>query len=423
MIFEEFAAAHMTVLLSVFGAAFVLGAVVNKTNFCTMGAVSDWVNMGDTGRFRAWVFAMAIALLGVVVLEATGVINVNSTLPPYRGSNFAWLEYILGGLIFGVGMTLASGCGNKTLIRIGGGNLKSVVVFAVIAVFAYFMLNPFPGTDDTLYSALFYSWTNPTSVSLTSGQDAGSLVAGLAGSDVAATRTVVGLVVVALMIWFIFRSPDFRGSFDNILAGLVVGLVVLAAWFITDSLVTISADGETLSWTKYASTESWDMLQDNPDARPRDVGVQSFTFINPIGQTLRYGLSNFDTTLVTFGLAAVAGVILGSFFWALVSGGFRFEWFVNFRDFITHVIGGIMMGVGGVLALGCTIGQGISGVSTLAVGSFLAVGSIILGSALTMKVQYYKMVYEDEASFGKALITALVDMKLLPAGMRKLEAI
>ncbi|MCG6886375.1 MAG: YeeE/YedE family protein, partial [Proteobacteria bacterium] len=236
-------------------------------------------------------------------------------------------------------------------------------------------------------------------------------------------RTVVGLVVVALMIWFIFRSPDFRGSFDNILAGLVVGLVVLAAWFITDSLVTISADGETLSWTKYASTESWDMLQDNPDARPRDVGVQSFTFINPIGQTLRYGLSNFDTTLVTFGLAAVAGVILGSFFWALVSGGFRFEWFVNFRDFITHVIGGIMMGVGGVLALGCTIGQGISGVSTLAVGSFLAVGSIILGSALTMKVQYYKMVYEDEASFGKALITALVDMKLLPAGMRKLEAI
>ena len=117
------------------------------------------------------------------------------------------------------------------------------------------------------------------------------------------------------------------------------------------------------------------------------------------------------------------GVILGSFAWALVSKSFRIEWFVNFRDFVTHVIGGILMGVGGVLALGCTIGQGVTGASTLAIGSFLAFGGIVLGSALTMKIQYYKMVYEDEASLGKALITALVDFRLLPAGLRKLEAI
>lgn len=423
MIFENFSTAHMMVLLAVFGVAFVLGAVVNKTNFCTMGAVSDWVNMGDTGRFRAWVFAMAIALLGVVVLEGSGLISVDKTLPPYRGSNFAWLEYILGGFLFGIGMTLGSGCANKTLIRLGGGNLKSLVVFAVIAVFAYFMLNPFPGTDQTLYSALFYGWTNPVTVTLANGQDAGSLVAGATGSDLATTRIVLGLLVAAAMVGYVFRSADFRGSFDNVLGGLVVGLAVLTAWYVTADLVTVSADGEMLSWTEYASAESWDMLEDDPDARPRDVGVQSFTFINPIGQTLRFVLNEFNATLVTFGLMAVAGVVLGSLFWALVSRGFRIEWFVNFRDFITHVIGAVLMGVGGVLALGCTIGQGITGVSTLAVGSFLALGSIILGSALTMKIQYYKMVYEEEASFGKALITALVDMKLLPAGMRKLEAV
>ncbi|HID49714.1 MAG TPA: YeeE/YedE family protein [Chromatiales bacterium] len=423
MIFENFSTAHMMVLLAVFGVAFVLGAVVNKTNFCTMGAVSDWVNMGDTGRFRAWVFAMAIALLGVVVLEGSGLISVDKTLPPYRGSNFAWLEYILGGFLFGIGMTLGSGCANKTLIRLGGGNLKSLVVFAVIAVFAYFMLNPFPGTDQTLYSALFYGWTNPVTVTLANGQDAGSLVAGATGSDLATTRIVLGLLVAAAMVGYVFRSADFRGSFDNVLGGLVVGLAVLTAWYVTADLVTVSADGEMLSWTEYASAESWDMLEDDPDARPRDVGVQSFTFINPIGQTLRFVLNEFDATLVTFGLMAVAGVVLGSLFWALVSRGFRIEWFVNFRDFITHVIGAVLMGVGGVLALGCTIGQGITGVSTLAVGSFLALGSIILGSALTMKIQYHKMVYEEEASFGKALITALVDMKLLPAGMRKLEAV
>ena len=423
MTFEDFASAHQAVLLAVFGIAFVMGAVVNKTNFCTMGAVSDLVNMGDSGRIRAWVFAMAVALVGVIVLEATGVVNVDQTLPPYRGSNFAWLEYILGGIMFGVGMTLASGCGNKTLIRMGGGNIKSILVFVVIAICAYFMLNPFPGTDKTLYSELFYPWTNLTSVSLTTGQDLGSVIGNAVGTDFGTTRTVVGLILLALMLWFVFKSADFRSNFDNKLAGVVVGLAVIAAWYATDSMVTIDADGEAMSWTQYASAESWDMLQDDADARPRDVGVQSYTFINPIGQTLRYAVNGFESTLITFGLVAVLGVILGSFAWAVVSKGFRIEWFVNFRDFLTHLIGAILMGIGGILALGCTIGQAITGVSTLAMGSFLAFGSIVFGSAMTMKIQYYKMVYEDEATFAKAFVTGLVDFKLLPASMRKLEAL
>jgi uncharacterized membrane protein YedE/YeeE len=423
MIFEDFSTAHQTVLLVVFGIAFVMGAVVNKTNFCTMGAVSDLVNMGDSGRIRAWIFAMAVALIGVIVLEASGTMSVDQTLPPYRGSNFAWLEYILGGIIFGVGMTLGSGCGNKTLIRIGGGNIKSILVFAVIAVCAYFMLNPFPGTDKTLYSELFYPWTSPTSASLTTGQDLGSVVGNVAGTDFGTTRTVIGVILVALMLWFVFKSADFRSSFDNKLAGVVVGLAIIGAWYATGSLVSIDADGETMNWTQYASAENWDMLEDDADARPRDVGVQSYTFINPIGQTLRYAANGFESTFVTFGLVAVLGVILGSFAWAVISKGFRLEWFVNFKDFLTHLIGGILMGIGGVLALGCTIGQAITGVSTLAIGSFLAFGGIVFGSAMTMKIQYYKMVYEDEATFAKAFITALVDFKLLPGSMRKLEAI
>jgi uncharacterized membrane protein YedE/YeeE len=423
MIFEDFASAHQTVLLTVFGIAFVLGAVVNKTNFCTMGAVSDLVNMGDSGRIRAWIFAMAVALIGVIVLEASGVVSVDQTLPPYRGSSFAWLEYILGGIMFGVGMTLGSGCGNKTLIRIGGGNLKSILVFAVIAVCAYFMLNPFPGTDKTLYSELFYPWTNPTNASLTTGQDLGSVIGNAIGTDYGTTRTVVGLVVVAFMLWFVFKSADFRDSFDNKLAGVVVGLAVIGAWYATGSLVTIDADGEMYSWTQYTNPGNWDFLQSSAAARPRDVGVQSFTFINPIGQTLRYAVQEFNPVYVTFGLMAVLGVILGSFAWAVISKGFRIEWFVNFKDFLTHLIGAILMGIGGVLALGCTIGQGITGISTLAMGSFLAFFGIVFGSAMTMKIQYYKMVYEDEASFAKAFVTALVDFKLLPGSLRRLEAI
>jgi uncharacterized membrane protein YedE/YeeE len=109
--------------------------------------------------------------------------------------------------------------------------------------------------------------------------------------------------------------------------------------------------------------------------------------------------------------------------WALLSRSFRFEWFASFRDFLNHFVGAILMGFGGVLAMGCTIGQGITGVSTLAVGSFIALGGIVLGSALTMKVQYYRMVYEEEASLMGALVTALVDFRLLPKGLRRLEAV
>jgi len=113
-------------LVIAFVIALIMGIVVNKTNFCTMGAVSDWVNMGDKNRLRSWMLAMAVALIGVTLLEALSIASVDTTLPPYRAAGFAWLRFIIGGITFGVGMTLASGCGNKSLIRIGGGNLKSI---------------------------------------------------------------------------------------------------------------------------------------------------------------------------------------------------------------------------------------------------------------------------------------------------------
>jgi len=386
-----------------------------------MGAVSDLVNIGDSGRMRAWMLAMAVAIIGVVILEAGGFGSVDSTLPPYRGSNFAWLEYIIGGTLFGIGMTLGSGCGNKSLIRIGGGNIKSVVLFIVISTCAYFMINPFPGSDSTIYSLIFHPWTSPLSASLATHQDLGSVVGSALGTSIDTTRIVIGLIAAAALLWFIFKSKDFRGSFDNKLGGFAIGAAVLAAWFATSSMVTIVADDEEMNWQEYATPASWDMIEDDADARPRDVGPQSFTFINPIGQTLRYAIKDFDSAYLTFGIVAVLGVILGSFVWSLISKSFRVEWFASTSDFITHLIGGILMGVGGVLALGCTIGQGITGISTLSMGSVLALLSIIFGSALTMKIQYYKLIHEDEATFIKALVSSLVDFKLLPEKLRSLE--
>lgn len=420
MVFESFADAQSTWLWAGFAIAFILGALVNKTNFCTMGAVSDFVNMGDTGRLRSWVFAMAVAIIGVAALEFAGIIDLGSTFPFYRGGNLAWGENIIGGLLFGIGMTLASGCGNKCLVRIGGGNIKSIVVFAIIAVIAYFMLNPFPGSDKTLYSVLFVDWARPLSADLGATQDLGGL---LGGEEPATVRLVVGMVVGVLLLLYVFRSAEFRSSSDNILGGLVVGLAVLAAWYVTSTTV-IDADGEITTLSGYY--EQWDMLAESDEGKPaagRPLSTQSFTFINPIGQSYGYASSGFDSALLTFALVSVFGVALGSFVWSILSKSFRVEWFSSASDVFNHVIGAVLMGFGGTLAMGCTIGQGVTGVSTLAVGSILTFFAIFYGSALTMKVQYYKMCYEEEATFFKSLITGMVDLKLLPESLRKLEAI
>jgi len=370
---------HQQVLLSVFGIALALGAVGQKTRFCTMGAVSDWINMGDLGRMRSWVFAMAIALAGVVVLEAGGIINLSAeTFPPYRTANFAWLRYLVGGLLFGIGMTLGSGCGNRTLVRIGGGNVKSLAVLAAAAVCAYFML------WTPLYERAFLPWIQATSINLAQygmpTQEAGTILGAMFGFEPTRTLnlTVAALVATALFVW-VLGSREFRHDFDHVLGGAAVGLAVLAAWYLTGGPV-----GQ--SWKEYA-----EMANEIPSR----VQTQSFTFISPMGDGVRYLMDPGKLSLVNFGIAALAGVVLGAFLYALAAKDFRFERFVTLRDFGSHVLGGALMGTGGVLGMGCTIGQGVTGVSTLAVGSILTVLAIVIGAAVTMKYQYWRMMQEQ----------------------------
>ncbi len=387
---------HHQILLFAFLGAVVIGAVANKTNFCTMGAVSDWVNMGDTGRMRSWLLAMAVALVGVLILEATGILTLGAdTFPPYRTANFAWLRYALGGVMFGIGMTLASGCGNKTLVRIGGGNLKSVVVLAIAMYFAYLML----WTD--FFNTVFLSWMSPTIVNLGAydmqSQELSAVLGGLFGvADTSQLHLIVGGVVAAALLFFIFKSRDFRTSFDNILGGAIIGLAVIGGWYITGGPM-----GQ--AWKEYA---------DFAAEVPSRVETQSYTFISPMGDTARYLTDSMSFSLVNFGVMALVGVILGSFLYAIISRSFRFEWFASVRDFLAHATGAVLMGVGGVLSMGCTIGQGVTGVSTLALGSILTFGAIVFGSALTMKIQYYML---DEQGFASAIRSSLADFRLLPA--------
>ena len=415
MNFESFVEAHSFFIWSAFVIAFIMGAVVNKTNFCTMGAVSDMVNMGDAGRFRAWMLAIAVAIIGVITLEALGMASPGDSFPPYRGTQLIWAENLLGGLLFGIGMTLGSGCGNKNLIRAGAGNIKSFMVLAIIGVIAYFMINPFPESDATLMSLLFYDWIRPLAVELGRSQDLGTL---LSPENATTVRLVAGGLIALLLLVYIFKSAEYRGSFDNILSGLVVGIAIVAAWHITSN-VSFTVDEETYELQQYV--QEWDFLAESSEGKPADsrpLAAQSYTFINPLGQILGYAGAGFDKAYLTFGILAALGVMAGSLFWSMVSKTFRIEWFASVGDFANHFVGATLMGFGGTLALGCTIGQGITGVSTLAVGSFITLVAIIFGSAMTMKIQLYKMVY-DEASFFSAFVTGLADMKLLPSSLRR----
>ena len=334
------------------------------------------------------------------------LVSQNDTAnPPYLTSSFAWPRNLLGGFLFGIGMTFGSGCGNKTLIRLGGGNLKSIFVILAMGSMAYLMI-----FTNFSYTA-FIEWMEPAFIDLTEmgieNQGLGSVLAGIAGTDPDTTTTIVAAILGSLLVIWAFLSSDFRDNFDNVLGGFIVALVVVAAWWVTTGEL-----GQEL-------LEEADMMDDRPYA----LGAQSFTFAQPSGHLIRWIETGFSSTLQTFALLAGSGVIAGSFLYSLLFKKFKIEWFASWKDFFTHIFGGLLMGIGGVLAMGCTIGQAVSGASTLAMGSFLTFFAIVFGSALTMKIQFYKMVYEDEATFAKALIASLADMRMLPNSLRKLEKV
>lgn len=348
--------------------AFIFGYVGNKTHFCTMGAVSDIVNMNHWDRMRAWMLAIAIAIIGTSLLVYGGQIDVSKTI--YTGSNFYWLAALVGGLTFGVGMTLAGGCGQRTLVRLGGGNLKSIVVFIFMGYAALVTLSG-------IFGAFRVSVLQapPVTVFLDGMQTLPSLL----GMPTQTGTLMVGLIVGVALLLFVFLNKEFRQNHDNILAGIVIGLIVVAGWYVTGRF-GFGEDPDTLELV-YLGTNSH--------------LAESMTFVAPLGYTMNLFAYWTDTaTIVTFGVASVFGVIVGSFVYGVTHRTFRWESFNSPQDMFRHIVGAILMGFGGVTAVGCTIGQGITGISTLAVSSFVVLTAIIAGAAITMKIQYILMMRE-----------------------------
>ena len=356
-----------TVLWATFGLSVLFGAISQRTHFCTMGAVADIVNIGDWTRMRMWVMAMGVAMIGFNTMVALGWLDAGKSL--YGGPRVMWLSALVGGAMFGFGMVLASGCGSKTLVRIGGGNLKSLVVFIVLGISAF-------ATLKGITAVARVATVDAVSFTLASGQDLPSLMAAATGASKAMLAGVLGLAIGGGLVgWALLRAEG--RSADNLLAGLGIGAIIVAVWWVSGRLGYVAEDPNTLQ-EAFVATNSQRM--------------ESLSFVAPVAYTLDWLMFFSDKSkALTLGIVAVVGVVVGSAAWALASGSFRWEGFRDAGDTANHLIGALLMGVGGVTALGCTIGQGLSGVSTLSLTSFVALALITVGAVMALRFQAWRI--------------------------------
>jgi uncharacterized membrane protein YedE/YeeE len=353
-----------------FAIAFVFGLVAAKTNFCTMGALSDIVNMGHWGRMRMWLLAIAVAIAGTSALSYLGLVDLSKSVA--QRPVLPWLSLLIGGLIFGVGMTLAGGCANKNLIRAGGGSVRSLVVLVFMAIASYMTLKGLFGQwratllDPVNINLGERGWTDQgldTALSRATGMDAASAL--LAAAAVA----VLGLLAV------VFKDRRFRANGQQVFGGLVMGLLIVAGWYVTGHL-GFGENPETLETVYFATNTRT---------------LESLSFVAPLAYSLEMLLMWTDASLrATFGIASVVGTIAGSAAYALSTKKFRWEGFASLTDLRNQLVGAVLMGFGGVTALGCTVGQGLSGLSTLAIGSVIAVAGIVAGSVATLQYIAWK---------------------------------
>ncbi|HRO58713.1 MAG TPA: YeeE/YedE family protein [Burkholderiaceae bacterium] len=360
-------ALRSTVVWASLALGLVLGAVMHRTNFCTMGAIADIVNMGDWNRMRMWVCAIGVAIVGTQLLAATGLVDPAKTI--YTGARLTWLSYLVGGFLFGFGMVLASGCGSKTLVRLGAGSLKSVVVFIALGLGAYMTLKG-------LTAVWRVSALTPVATSMAPRQDLPRLLADGGTLTLVTAHLVLGLAIGGALIVWALASREFRTPL-NLLGGIVPGLVIVGVWYVSGHIGYVPEHPDTLE-EAFVATNSG--------------RAESFSFVAPIAYTIELFLFWSDASrIVTVGIAAVFGMIAGSLLSALATRQFRWEGFGGTEDTANHLVGGLLMGIGGVTALGCTIGQGMSGVSTLALGSFVALAAIGAGAVAALKYQYWRI--------------------------------
>lgn len=324
----------------------IFGCVAQLSGFCLLSSVRDWWMKEDGVRIRSFAIAVAVAIAGTQLFAETGVVEIAKSL--YLQPTFSAPVIFAGGLLFGLGMVFANGCASRALVLLGKGNLRSLVVIAIIAIFAQMTLKGL--LAPLRLAAIQLSQVSPSAVS------APALLSSM-GLEASVARFAVTTILCAALLVFAFSDRAFRRSYGQLAAGVAVGGLVLVGWLATGWL---GAD------------------EFNP------VPVASLTFISPIADTIQYAMLSTGMT-ANFGIALVAGVFIGSLLTAIASGKFKLEGFTSPNHMLRSISGAALMGIGGAMAFGCSIGQGLTGLSTLAIPSFVAVAGILAGAAIGLR--------------------------------------
>jgi uncharacterized membrane protein YedE/YeeE len=334
------------VLLAALVIGLVYGAVGLLSGFCMLSSLRGWWAEGDGRLVRSYALAMGVAIAVSQVLAAAGLLDLGKSI--YLQPTFSAPVLFLGGLLFGYGMVLSNGCGSRALVLLGRGNLRSLVVVIVLAIFAQMTLKGL--IAPARIAMVGASQTTAAANSLP------ALLASL-GLSAMAARMIAASVLAAALIIFAFADVPFRKSPGQVAAGLIVGLLVAAGWY----------------GTGYLGADDF-----NP------VPVTSLTFIAPIADALQYVMLSTGSTL-NFGIVTVFAVFTGSLITALATGRFQLEGYQSPRHMLRSAGGAALMGAGGVMAFGCSVGQGLTGLSTLSLASFIAVAGILIGTAAGLR--------------------------------------
>ncbi|TPQ39099.1 mmebrane protein [Bradyrhizobium guangdongense] len=323
----------------------ILGVAGRAGRFCTLAMLEDAFFGLDYRRLKSFALATAVALLATQALAEFGVVDLSRSI--YLTASIGLGGAIIGGLMFGVGMALVGTCGFGTLVRVGGGDLRAIVVFLVLGLSALATMRGITGV-------LRVTLIEPLSVQLAEGSN--QTLTSLLGAGGAARAILVAAIGAALAFWALadgrlIRSPRLLAS------GLAVGAAIAFGWFATGWLADDEFD---------------------------PVRVSSLSFVAPLGDTILY-IATFSGARLNFGIGSVAGVITGSFAAAMLARGFRWEACDDARELKRHMIGALLMGIGGIMSMGCTIGQGLSAFSTLSVSAPVTMLAIACGARLGLE--------------------------------------
>ena len=359
-------------LVYVLALSLIFGMAAQFSRFCLLGGMSAYLSGRDSRRLAVYFGAVGVAIVATTLVQYLGAIDLNQTRPPYRTPGFAWGRYLIGGLMFGIGMVMARGCPVRSLVKFSQGNLQALLAVIIMALGAYAM------TRTSLYQSAFLPWVGHLSIDLGAFGIAHQDLASLFGGG-RLLYLILAATLAALLLFFSWRALPLRGNLWAWIGAVLIGAVVGVAFWVT---------GGSLGQAAAMASE----MQNAPQ---QGLGTQSFTFSAPMGDVVYYLQHVSSPATITFGVVAVAGLLLGSLISTIVRREFKLSVPRGIGEWLRTIVGAALVGVGSVLAMGCTVGHGLTGISTLALGSVLALAAIMLGAWVALRVERWLLASQE----------------------------